>query len=67
MTNFGKGPTLRDACPALRDDAERRARIVDVTERDSVIEGLPPLQEETRRRILAQLEEVGEPHEAREQ
>ena len=48
MIDFGTGPTLKEACPWLRDDAERQKRIVDVAERNSVIEGLPPFQEETR-------------------
>jgi hypothetical protein len=55
MKNFGTGPTLREVSPTLRDDAERRARIIDVTERNSVIEGLQPLQAETRWRLLEQL------------
>jgi hypothetical protein len=53
MKDFGTGPKLREACRWLRNDHERHARILDVAERDSVIEGLPPFQEETRRRILA--------------
>ncbi len=53
--NFGTGPALKDASPWLQNEAERLRRILDVTERNSVIEGLPPLQEETRRRILAEL------------
>jgi hypothetical protein len=57
MLNFGKGPTLRDVSPWLRDTAERR-RILDVLERNSVIEGLPPFDEQTRRHILAQLQEL---------
>ena len=61
MTDFGKGPTLKDACPYLQDDAERRERILDVTERDSIIEGLPPFREETRTQILRQLEAIPEP------
>ena len=61
MTDFGKGPTLKEACPWLRNAAERYARIIDVVERDSVIEGLPPLKEETRRRIMAQLEAAASP------
>ncbi|HLA84460.1 MAG TPA: hypothetical protein VJL29_06675 [Thermoguttaceae bacterium] len=61
MVPPGKGPTLKEACPWLRDDAERRRRIVDVAERDSVIEGLPPLREETRQRILRQLEVIASP------
>ena len=55
MTEFGTGPTLRDAFPWLQDDETRRERILEVTERNSVIEGLPPFREETRRRLLEQL------------
>lgn len=57
--DFGNGPALKDSSPWLRDDAERHRRILDVVERDSVIEGLPPFQEETRRRILEQLQATG--------
>jgi len=49
--DFGKGPTLIEACPCLRDDTERIERILDVVERNSVIEGLPPLREQERDRI----------------
>ena len=59
--SFGKGLTLKEACPWLRDDARRHEQILDVIERDSVIEGLPPLQEETRQRILLQLEAISAP------
>jgi len=55
MTDFGKGPKLADANPWLRDEVERIERILDVTERDSVIEGLPPFSEETRERLRKQL------------
>jgi hypothetical protein len=55
MTDFGKGPTLREASPQLRDDKSRIERILTVTETDSVIEGLPPLREETRERIREHL------------
>ena len=55
MIDFGKGQTLRDACPYLRDAQERAERILDVAERNSVIEGLPPFREETRRRLRDQL------------
>lgn len=58
MILLGKGPTLKEACPWLQDDARRYEQILDVTERDSVIEGLPPLQEKTRQRILRQLETI---------
>ena len=51
MTSFGNGPTLKDASPYLRDDKLRIERILTVTEINSVTEGLPPFQEETRERI----------------
>jgi hypothetical protein len=53
--DFGTGPTLKEACPWLRDDRTRIELILDVAERNSVIEGLPPFQEETRRRLRDQL------------
>ena len=59
--DFGNGPTLKEACPYLRDDNERRERILDVVERNSVIEGLPPFSEETRQRIRQQLEAIDDP------
>lgn len=55
MNDFGKGPTLEQACPALRDEAERVERILDVTERNSVIEGLPPFSEELRDKLRREL------------
>ncbi len=55
MRDFGKGPTLVEANPWLRDEAERIERILDVTERNSVIEGLPPLSDETRERLRKEL------------
>jgi hypothetical protein len=55
MIDFGKGQPLTVVCPWLRDAAERHRRIIEVTERDSVIEGLPPFSDETRRRIAEQL------------
>jgi hypothetical protein len=55
MTDFGKGPTLAETNPWLRDEAERIDRILDVTERDSVIEGLPPFSGETRERLRKEL------------
>lgn len=36
---FGTGPTLRESCKWLQDDDERHRRILDVTERNSVIGG----------------------------
>ncbi|MFZ5830815.1 MAG: hypothetical protein ACOY3P_12040 [Planctomycetota bacterium] len=60
MNNFGKGPTLGQANPWLRDLAERVERILDVTERNSVIEGLPPFSEEMRRKLREELTDAVE-------
>ncbi len=54
MIDFGKGLPLQEACPALRDPQERLRRILDVAERDSVIEGLPPFSEDFKSEILRQ-------------
>lgn len=48
MVNLGTGPTLADTVPWLRDEAEQAERILDVVERNSVIEGLPEFSDETR-------------------
>lgn len=61
MTDFGKGPTLRQASPWLQDDAARIERIITVTEVNSVVEGLPPLQEETRERLRQRLTSLSLP------
>ena len=61
MNSFGKGPILKEACSWLQDDADRLDSILDVTERDSVIEGLPPFRDETRQQLLQQLEAISEP------
>lgn len=58
MNNFGTGKTLRDASPYLRDAAERHARILEVAERDSIIEGLPPFSDEIRTKLKKQLESM---------
>ena len=60
MTDFGKGPTLKEASPHLRNDQAQLERILTVAETDSVIEGLPPFQEETRRQIRARLSQLAE-------
>jgi hypothetical protein len=57
MKTFGDGPTLEQGCAWLRDEEERVERILDVVERNSVIEGLPPFQEETRRRLKERLKD----------
>ncbi len=54
--NFGSGLKLKDACSWLQDGETRRERILDVAERNSVIEGLPPFQEETSQRLKEQLD-----------
>ena len=51
MTNFGSGPTLKEANPHLRDDKLRIEQILAVAETDSVIEGLPPFDEALRERL----------------
>jgi len=53
--NFGSGPTLFESVPWLRDDEQRIAIILEVTECNSVIEGLPPFTEATRRQIRSEL------------
>jgi hypothetical protein len=55
VVDVGKRPALKHACPWLRDGDERPRRIIDVTEADSVVEGLPPSRAETRRGIAEQL------------
>jgi hypothetical protein len=55
MTDFGNGPTLEQFNPWLRNEAERVERILDVAERNSVIEGLPPFSEELRQRLRDEL------------
>ena len=42
---------LRDLSPHLRDDGEFARRILDVVERDSVIEHLPPFSPEFREKL----------------
>lgn len=53
--NFGSGVPLNQTVPELRDPQSRREIILDVVERNSVIEGLPPFTSETRERIRKQL------------
>jgi hypothetical protein len=55
MNDFGTGPTLKDASPWLRDDSARHERILDVVERNSVTDGLPPFTEEFRERLRLEL------------
>ena len=55
MTDFGKGSTLKEASPWLRDNDARIEQILTVTEINSVVEGLPSFQDETRERIRQRL------------
>lgn len=57
MKSFGKGLILKEAFSQLRDDESRIERILIVAERDSVMEGLPPFDEETRDRLRQQLKD----------
>jgi len=52
------GPTLREASPYLCDDAECIARILDVAERNSMIEGLPAFDEALRQSIRRDLQAI---------
>jgi hypothetical protein len=55
---FGKGTSLKAFSKYLRDPKERRKRIIDVTERNSVIEGLPKLTPKRRASMLRKLKKV---------
>jgi hypothetical protein len=55
MIDFGTGPKLADANPWLRSKVERISRILDVTERNCAIEGLPRLSNEVRERLRGEL------------
>lgn len=61
MTDFGKGPTLKEASPWLRNNDARIEQILTVTEINSVVEGLPPFQAETRERIRQRLTDLAAP------
>ncbi|MGO8747781.1 MAG: hypothetical protein ACLQNE_17550 [Thermoguttaceae bacterium] len=61
MTDFGKGPTLEQAFPWLRNDAERVERIIEAAERNSVIEGLPPFAEHFQKGLLDRLSDDDAP------
>jgi len=54
----GTGPTLREASPYLRDETEYIARILDVAERNSMIEGLPAFDESLRQTIRHELKAI---------
>jgi hypothetical protein len=57
MKTLGKGAILKDAFPPFRNDESRIEQILTVAETDSVIEGLPPFDEETRYRLRQQLKD----------
>ena len=60
--DFGTGPTLQVFSPYLCNAAERHARILEVTERNSVIAGLPPFSEEFRAQLLQMVTEMDAEH-----
>jgi hypothetical protein len=45
---FGKGKTLRQHSPYLRNSSERAKRIIDAAERNNMIEGLPKFTKKQR-------------------
>lgn len=50
-----RSPTLAEANPWIRDADARHERFLDVAERNSVIEGLPPFSAEFREELKNQL------------
>ena len=54
--DFGTGGPLNQSRAELRDPRTRHEIILDVVERNSVIEGLPPFTPETREHIRRQLQ-----------
>jgi coenzyme F420-reducing hydrogenase gamma subunit len=60
MKDIGKGVILKDAFPQFRNDESRIEQILTVAETDSVIEGLPPFDEDTRNRLRQQLKNRSE-------
>jgi len=58
MTHFGSGPTLRQSCKYLRDPNIRWQRILDASERNSIIEGLPPFTEEMEKKLLVEFKTI---------
>ena len=47
----GSSKTLYEGCQWLKDDQVRNERIFEVVERNSIIEGLPPLSQAFRLRL----------------
>lgn len=54
----GVGPSLRHSSPYLRDESECIARILDVVERNSMMEGLPALDQGLRQTIRRELQVI---------
>lgn len=59
--SFGSGSTLAESATFLRNPADRHRRILDVAERNSVIEGLPAFSRPTRAKIAAELRRLRNP------
>jgi hypothetical protein len=51
-------PTLAETNPWIRDADARRQRFLDVAERNSVIEGLPPFSDEFRAELLEEVKNL---------
>lgn len=62
--NFGGGQPLKETSPWLKDDRERHLRILDVAERNSVIEGLPRFTRAMREQMLKRLAALALPDQA---
>jgi hypothetical protein len=58
---FGTGVPLNQTRPELRDPQTRVEIILDVVERNSVIEGLPPFTELTREKVRRRLLAISDP------
>ncbi|MDD4319350.1 MAG: hypothetical protein PHW10_03435 [Candidatus Peribacteraceae bacterium] len=55
---FGKGTLLRQHSPYLRKASDRHARILDVAERNSVIEGLPKFSRQMKQKVSRKLKRL---------
>lgn len=62
---FGTGTPLVHSNRFLRNPAERRRRILDVAERNSIIEGLPPFTKAVRERLQRTLSKLSSPQRVR--
>lgn len=59
--NYGNGPSVIETNRWLQDDHQRHLRIVDVAERNSVIEGLPRFTRAMREQMLKRLAALAVP------